>query len=167
MKKREIQVIYESVKGDMEEWLPFEQIYDKRWENTTYNEKKIREDMELLFTQVKLSISTIKSMRSEFEKEGLSKLKITGSLQEAIEEMNFLQQMKEDKFVPDIEKNLYQGQAEQEFNKNAIEVEVFVDKSNAQVKSDKVIFTIHVPEDRMDEFVDFLQENELQYEVMV
>ncbi len=51
--------------------------------------------MEMLFDQTKVSISTIKSMGSEFEKDALDKLKETGSLQEAIAVINDLQKQKE------------------------------------------------------------------------
>lgn len=94
-KRQGIQNAYDFVKGDLEEWLPLERIYNRKWENATYSEKKIREDMEMLFDQTKISISTIKSMGSEFEKDALDKLKETGSLQEAIAVINDLQKQKE------------------------------------------------------------------------
>lgn len=96
MKRQIIEETYNFVKEDMGEWLPLEKIYDKRWENATYTEKKIREDMELLFNQMKMSISTVKYMESEFEEEGLAVLKKTGSLQAAIDEMQSRKRMKEE-----------------------------------------------------------------------
>lgn len=51
--------------------------------------------MELLFDQMKLSIQTVKSMESEFEKEALEVLKETGSLQNAISKINELKAQKE------------------------------------------------------------------------
>ena len=95
MKRQGIQEIYNFVKGDLEEWLPLERIYNSKWENATYGDKKIREDMELVFDQMKVSISTIKSMNSEFEEDALRVLKETGSLQSAISEINDLQKQKE------------------------------------------------------------------------
>ena len=95
MKKQEIAGIYDFVKGDFEDWLPLSRIYNAKWENTTYSGKKIREDMELLFDQMKLSIQTVKSMESEFEKEALEVLKETGSLQNAISKINELKAQKE------------------------------------------------------------------------
>jgi len=95
-KRVEIENIYNAVKGDMEEWLPFDRIYNPKWENATYSSKKIREDMEALFGQLKLSISTIKSASSEFEEEGLAVLKRTGDLHAAFEEMNTRKRIKEE-----------------------------------------------------------------------
>ena len=51
-KRVEIENIYNAVKGDMEEWLPFDRIYNPKWENATYSNKKIRSDMEALFGSI-------------------------------------------------------------------------------------------------------------------
>lgn len=94
-RRQEIREAYDFVKGDLGEWLPLERIYNPKWENKGTAPKKIREDMELLFDQMKLSISTIQAMNSEFEFDGLEVLKKTGSLQDAIAEINSLQKQKE------------------------------------------------------------------------
>lgn len=95
VKRQEIQKTYDLVKGELAEWLPLERIYNAKWENATYSAKKVREDMELLFGQLEVSISTIKSMGSEFEEDALRTLKETGSLQDAIAEINELKRQKE------------------------------------------------------------------------
>lgn len=95
MKRQEIEAAYDFVKGDLADWLPLDRIYNPKWENATYFAKKVREDMELIFDQMKVSISTIKSMKSEFEADALRVLKETGSLQNAIAEINELQKQKE------------------------------------------------------------------------
>ena len=51
-RRQEIRDTYDFVKGDLGEWLPLERIYNPKWENKTTAEKKIREDMELLFDQI-------------------------------------------------------------------------------------------------------------------
>lgn len=95
MKRQEIEMAYDFVKGDLADWLPLDRIYNPKWENATYSGKKVREDMELIFDQMRVSISTIKSMNSEFEADALCVLKETGSLQGAIAEINELQKQKE------------------------------------------------------------------------
>lgn len=95
MKRQEIEAAYDFVKGDLADWLPLDRIYNPKWENATYSSKKVREEMELIFDQMKVSISTIKSMKSEFEEDALRVLKETGSLQNAIAEINELQKQKE------------------------------------------------------------------------
>lgn len=95
MKRQGIREVYDFVKGDLADWLPLERIYNSKWENATYSCKKVREEMELIFDQMKVSISTVKSMGSEFETDALRVLKETGSLQAAISEINELQRQKE------------------------------------------------------------------------
>lgn len=95
-KRAEIGNIYNIVKGDMEEWLPLEKIYNPKWENASYSNKKIREDMEALFGQMEISVSTIKSVSSEFEEEGLAVLKSTGDLAAAFKEMDNRKRIKEE-----------------------------------------------------------------------
>lgn len=110
MKRLIIEDTYNFVKEDMGDWIPLEKIYEKRWENATYTEKKIREDMELLFNQMKMSISTVKSMESEFEEEGLAVLKKTGSLQAAIDEIQSRKRMKEEILEKEEKKRLEEEQ---------------------------------------------------------
>lgn len=95
VKRQEIEATYDSVKGELADWLLLDKIYNPKWENATYSAKKIREDMELIFGQMKVSISTIKSMESEFEQDALCVLKETGSLQNAVAKINELQKQKE------------------------------------------------------------------------
>ncbi len=95
-KRRMVRDIYDSVKGGMGEWLPLEKIYNPKWENATYSKKQIRGDMELLFGQVKVSISAIRSTGSEFMEEGLAVLKRTGDLAAALGEMDRRKRMKEE-----------------------------------------------------------------------
>lgn len=94
-KRQRIRAVYDLVKGDLADWLPLDRIYDPRWENATYTEKQIRKDMGLIFDQMKVSISTIKSMGSEFEEDALRVLRETGSLQDAVVKINGLQEQKE------------------------------------------------------------------------
>lgn len=95
VKRQEIKAAYDFVKGDLADWLPLDRIYNPKWENATYSGKKIREDMELLFDQMRVYISTLCSMNSEFEEDALRVLRETGSLQNAITEINNLQKQKE------------------------------------------------------------------------
>lgn len=95
MKRKGIEAAYDFVKGELGDWLPLAKIYNPKWENATYPDKKVREDIELAFDQIKVSISTVRSMNSEFEEDALQVLKETGSLQDAIARINELQKQKE------------------------------------------------------------------------
>lgn len=112
-KRQEIEAIYNLVKGEMGEWLPLKRIFNQRWENAMYSGKKIQEDMELAFDQMRISITTIKSMNSEFETDALRVLKETGSLQGAIAEINELQKQKE-RFVEQARREAERKQQEKE-----------------------------------------------------
>ena len=92
-KRNDIKKIYEFVvkeNAELADWLPLEKIYDTKWENATCKDKTIREAMEMAFSQIKISISTIQSMQSAWEEDALNVLKDTGSLPLAIEKINSL-----------------------------------------------------------------------------
>ena len=81
-KRNNIKKIYEFVvkeNAELADWLPLEKIYDTKWENATCKDKTIREAMEMAFSQIKISISTIQSMQSAWEEDALNVLKDTGS----------------------------------------------------------------------------------------
>lgn len=121
-KRVEIKNIYNAVKGEMEEWLPFDRIYNPKWENATYSNKKIRSDMEALFGSIKVSVSTIKSASSEFEEEGLAVLKRTGDLQAAFEEMNTRKRIKEEITAKEERKRQEEEQKNKEQDRAEIQV---------------------------------------------
>ena len=84
-KRNDIKKIYEFVvkeNAELADWLPLDKIYDTKWENATCKDKTIREAMEMAFSQIKVSISTIQSMQSAWEEDALNVLKDTGSLQQ-------------------------------------------------------------------------------------
>lgn len=87
-KKEEITSIYNELKGDLEEYAPLERIYTPKWENATTSIKSIREDIQLEFDKVATEISTIKSMESKYEDEGIEEYKKFNDLQAAIRVMN-------------------------------------------------------------------------------
>ena len=91
-KRKKIQSVYDTVKGEYGDWLPLEKIYDAKWENKSYSPKKIKEDMKRLFGQLEVSISTVQSLKSDYEEQALQVLKDTGSLQAAIGKINELRE---------------------------------------------------------------------------
>ena len=94
-KRKKIQSVYDAVKGEYGDWLPLERIYDTKWENKSCSPKKIKEDMERLFGQLEVSISTVRSLKSDYEEQALQILKETGSLQAAIGKINELREAEE------------------------------------------------------------------------
>lgn len=178
-KRIEINNIYNIVKGDMEEWLPLEKIYNPKWENATYSNKKIREDMETLFGQLEVSISTIKSVSSEFEEESLAVLKETGDLQTAFEEMNSRKRMKEEILAKEEKKRLEAEQKkkeqevqetvkQQENQEQAVQEKKFqnVDISLPFAPEKEIAVQVYVRESSLEWFKALMEEKFIRYEVV-
>lgn len=94
-KRKAIRAAYDSVKGELEDWLPLERVYNARWENATYDMKKVQEDLQNAFTQIQISIDSVKALESEFEADAMETLKKTGSLQDALQTISSLKAQKE------------------------------------------------------------------------
>lgn len=182
MKRKEIQSIYDFVKGELEEWLPLNHIFNEKWENTSYSSKKIREEMELIFDQMKVSISTIRSMNSEFEEDALYVLKETGSLQSAISEITELQKQKE-RFMKQAKREIEQEQEEvqplkqleNEFleahktleGQAIVEEEKEILMNDAPFAMEKILtVVIKIGENDFGILKEFLEISNLEYEVM-
>lgn len=143
-KRVEIKNIYNAVKGGMEEWLPFDRIYNPKWENATYSNKKIRSDMEALFDSIKVSVSTIKSASSEFEEEGLAVLKRTGDLQAAFEEMNTRKRIKEEIAAKEERKCQEEGQKNKE--QEIVEKQIPAEEAATGKQLENIESTVQKPE---------------------
>lgn len=91
-KKRTITSLWSDTEIPMEinGYLTLDAIYNTKWENATYKESAIRKDMDDQVAQIKLAHDTIISMNHPYENEGLSKLRSTRSLQDAISYMTTL-----------------------------------------------------------------------------
>ncbi len=155
-KRVEIENIYNAVKGDMEEWLPFDRIYNPKWENATYSNKKIRSDMEALFGSIKVSVSTIKSASSEFEEEGLAVLKKTGDLQAAFEEMNTRKRIKEEIVAKEERKRQEEGQKNKE--QEIVEKQIPAEEAATGKQLENIESTVQKPETEKAA----IQENSIQ-----
>lgn len=71
-KKKLIELIYaDIVEEEWRETIPLQKIYNGRWENATYTEKNIREDIFGVYKKVKDGINTLKLMQSDVEKEAI------------------------------------------------------------------------------------------------
>lgn len=61
----------------MQEYLPLSRIYSKTWENKVTSIKKIKEAIETLVDNAKMSVETIKNMHSDAEQKALDTFKKT------------------------------------------------------------------------------------------
>lgn len=83
-KKTRIQEIYEEFIGDMMEELPLSRIYNPKWENATYTEKQIKDDIYQAKEKVKTGISTIKAMGSDIEDRVIGQFLLDYDIQKAV-----------------------------------------------------------------------------------
>ena len=73
-KRKAIELIYRDIidTEQFEFWIPLSKIYNPKWENATYSEKNIREDIFNVKQKVKDGINTLKLMNSEAEEEAIN-----------------------------------------------------------------------------------------------
>lgn len=76
--------MYHEAVGELEEFLPIEKIYDKKWENASTSLSSIKKDIETVIESAKSSIEAIKAMGSDAEKDALDVFKQSLSLSDAI-----------------------------------------------------------------------------------
>ena len=176
-KRNDIKKIYEFVvkeNAELADWLPLEKIYDTKWENATCKDKTIREAIEMAFSQIKVSISTIQSMQSAWEEDALNVLKDTGSLPLAIEKINSL--TKQAERIEEAKK------AQEEASKAELEAKRAEDKVVDQVPQELiepetdilfpfaaekiVVLKVHVGENNLDLVKDFFESINIEYEVI-
>lgn len=176
-KRNDIKKIYEFVvkeNAEIADWLPLEKIYDTKWENATCKDKTIREAMEMAFSQIKISISTIQSMQSAWEEDALNVLKDTGSLPLAIEKINSL--TKQAERIEEVKK------AQEEASKAELEAKRAEDKAVVEepqelIESETdilfpfaaekiVVLKVNVGENNLNLVKDFFESINIEYEVM-
>ncbi len=176
-KRNDIKKIYEFVvkeNAEIADWLPLEKIYDTKWENATCKDKTIREAIEMAFSQIKVSISTIQSMQSAWEEDALNVLKDTGSLPLAIEKINSL--TKQAERIEEVKK------AQEEASKAELEAKRAEDKAVVEEPQELiepetdilfpfaaekiVVLKVTVGENNLNLVKDFFESINIEYEVM-
>ena len=176
-KRNDIKKIYEFVvkeNAELADWLPLEKIYDTKWENATCKDKTIREAIEMAFSQIKVSISTIQSMQSAWEEDALNVLKDTGSLPLAIEKINSLtkqaerieeaKKAQEEASKAELEAKRAEDKAVVEEPQELIEPETDILFPFAAEKI--VVLKVTVGENNLNLVKDFFESINIEYEVM-
>ncbi len=176
-KRNDIKKIYEFVvkeNAEIADWLPLEKIYDTKWENATCKDKTIREAIEMAFSQIKVSISTIQSMQSAWEEDALNVLKDTGSLPLAIEKINSLtkqaerieeaKKAQEEASKAELEAKRAEDKAVVEEPQELIEPETDILFPFAAEKI--VVLKVTVGENNLNLVKDFFESINIEYEVI-
>lgn len=92
-KKEKIQKLYaELVPEELKEYLPLVRIYNAKWENATYTEEQIREDIRQELDIVNINLNSIKGLQSKWEGDALLVLRKGGTLPEAIQKIKELEE---------------------------------------------------------------------------
>ena len=87
-RRENIKSIYESLIGDMGEYISLEKIYNAKWENASTSMKSIKEEMEGLIFSSSMAVDTIRSMTSDKVEDALRYYKNTLDVAGAIKMIN-------------------------------------------------------------------------------
>ena len=93
-RREKVWELYESIIGELVEYLPFERIYDPKWDNVSRSIKSIREDLESIINSTKMAVDTISSMNSDKTADALEHYKKTLDMDGAIQMINIYEQHK-------------------------------------------------------------------------
>lgn len=93
-KKAKIAEIYNTIAGDVADYIPLTQIYNSKWENATTSIKSITEDISGLAESAAKAVETIKAMNSDVVDKALDIYKENLSLTDAITYINNYEQQK-------------------------------------------------------------------------
>ena len=74
-KRLQIRELYDEVVGDAAEYLPYEKIYDEKWDNSGTTIKKIREAMEEMVVKTASELSVLQNSVSDVRDEALEMYK--------------------------------------------------------------------------------------------
>lgn len=83
-KREKVKEIYTGLIDGMEEYLPFDKIYDNKWGNTTTSMKSIREELNRKIGDAKTAVESINALDSEKTEEALEVYKKTLDVTKAI-----------------------------------------------------------------------------------
>lgn len=66
-KREQAMEIYNEIFEEFQEVISFNSIEDKRWQNTTFDLKDVRSDIEKIYSNIQTGVKIIKDKKSEFE----------------------------------------------------------------------------------------------------
>ena len=87
-RRGDVRTIYDETIGEHKEYLPFNEIYDKKWDLAGTSLKKIREDIEQLLTKTIGELSILTSNPSDVKDEAIEMYKKTRDLTGALSYIN-------------------------------------------------------------------------------
>ncbi|SHK60103.1 DUF1351 domain-containing protein, partial [Hespellia stercorisuis] len=103
-KRVQCRKIYDEIIGDMGRYLPFEKIFNPKWENVSTSIKTIREEISKYVEDARITIDAIKAMQSEKESEAIEVYVDTLSMAKAIDVINLYERQKAEILVREEER---------------------------------------------------------------
>ena len=96
-KKQLIEQIYsEMIAEELTQYIPLQKIYNAKWENATFKEREIRQEMSELAEKTEKDIQTITSMESDAIHKALSMYQTSLDISEAISYINSYERQKQE-----------------------------------------------------------------------
>lgn len=83
-KRTKIDEIYEEFLGDMKDIVPLENIWNPKWENATFTEKMIKDEMISVRTATKEGIEVIKNQHSDVEETAIKMFLVSFDLSKSL-----------------------------------------------------------------------------------
>lgn len=94
-KKEKISALYgKLVPGELVSYIPLDRIYNPKWENATFKEKDIRDEISGKVDTVQKDIATIRGMDSDAEEQAIAGYRINLDLTEAVNYIQAYEQRK-------------------------------------------------------------------------
>jgi hypothetical protein len=93
-KKEKIRTTYNELIGSLGEYLPFDKIYDSKWENVSASMKSIKGILEEVISSTDMAVKSITDMNSEAVPKALEQYRTNLSLADAISYINRYEQQK-------------------------------------------------------------------------
>lgn len=93
-KRESIMAAYVEIIGDMEKYLPFNKIYDTKWENVSVSMKSIKESISALVESTRTAVETISNMQSDAVEKALELYKNTLDMAKTIAYINDYERQK-------------------------------------------------------------------------
>lgn len=95
IKKKDCEVLFDSLIGDLSEIISFEKLFDSRWLNKTTKMTEVEQDIKNIIEKVNTGLQAIKELDSEFETELINTFLTDYDLSKAIMKNTQLKAQKE------------------------------------------------------------------------
>ena len=95
IKKKDCEVLFDSLIGDLSEIISFEKLFDSRWLNKTTKMTEVEQDIKNIIEKVNTGLQAIKELDSEFETDRIYRVLTDYDLSKAIMKNTQLKAQKE------------------------------------------------------------------------